>query len=586
MTTDLILIGAGGHSKVVADIVTLSNLYKIIGFYDDNQENTLYNIPHLGTVQDLIDHYNSVAYYICAIGDNMTRSQIVSKLEHACVGIKWVSYLTHPSAIIASTAQIGCGTIVCAGSIIQPDTTIGCHCIVNTSSSIDHDCAIGDFTHIAPGTHLCGNITIGNCVLIGVGCCIVPNRRVGNYAIIGAGTTVIKDVPESITIFQETKWKTTTILPLEEEESETKGTEVGWVARKKVCLKDVATLLVKSEAANHYANYGPCAQELERYLTTLLGISYNKAVIVTNNATSALHALCSGIDLYYERKMTYGTQAFTFPCSAQGPLAGSLIFDIDEQGGLDLNQTLDDGSMDGMIVTNCFGNLVDLEKYCKWQTKHNKILLFDNAACPYSFYNGENALNFGNGSIVSFHHTKLVGFGEGGAIIVDKKFEHMVRRIINFGYDVVLADYKWHAAGSNYKISDISAAWILAYLQCNFVDILKHNMDLCTYFRQRLVENAGQLRCKLFPHKGDAVQLLNCIAVLMDSEVTTDDQLETIFKTYQIRLKKYYHPLQLGFRMTDWFWTHIVCFPCHSDVTHHTIDIYIQILKILTTPTK
>ena len=99
----------------------------------------------------------------------------------------------------------------------------------------------------------------------------------------------------------------------------------------------------------------------------------------------------------------------------------SYIVDIDEGGGLDLSKVPADS--DGIIVTNIFGNVVDIDKYVEWAEKNKKFLVFDNAATAYTFYKGKNSCNYGSGSILSFHHTKPFGFGEGGCIVIDKKYE-------------------------------------------------------------------------------------------------------------------------------------------------------------------
>jgi dTDP-4-amino-4,6-dideoxygalactose transaminase len=95
--------------------------------------------------------------------------------------------------------------------------------------------------------------------------------------------------------------------------------------------------------------------------------------------------------------------------------------------------------------------VVDIDKYTLWTKKYNKILIFDNAATAYTFYKGKNCLNYGNGCIISFHHTKPFGFGEGGAIIVDKKYEHSIKCLNNFGID--LTDKYWVKEGNNYNMS-------------------------------------------------------------------------------------------------------------------------------------
>ena len=166
-------------------------------------------------------------------------------------------------------------------------------------------------------------------------------------------------------------------------------------------------------------------------------------------------------------------------------LKDAIIVDIDEDGGIDLEQI--PKNVNGIIVTNCFGNVVDIDKYVNWCKERNIFLVFDNAGTAYTFYKGKNSCNYGNGSIISFHHTKPFGFGEGGAIIVDKKYEYTIRKLMNFGIDNNKPqEYElyWNRLGNNYKISEISALYIFQYLRENFDNIIEHHRKLYDYFRK------------------------------------------------------------------------------------------------------
>ena len=129
-------------------------------------------------------------------------------------------------------------------------------------------------------------------------------------------------------------------------------------------------------------------------------ISNKKAVIVCCNGSAALHALTSAIVLADSTNnyLKWATQSFTFPPSAQGSLSKAQIIDIDKDGGLCLDK-LNPEEIDGIIVTNVFGNVVDIDKYVKWSNKYNKYLVFDNAATPFTFYKGTNSCNYGTGSV-------------------------------------------------------------------------------------------------------------------------------------------------------------------------------------------
>jgi dTDP-4-amino-4,6-dideoxygalactose transaminase len=295
-----------------------------------------------------------------------------------------------------------------------------------------------------------------------------------------------------------------------------------------------------------------------------------KALIAVANGTLALSALVSGLRLYHGKPLQFATQAFTFPASVQGPLQGTKIIDVDAGGGLDL-QLLDPESIDGLIVTNCFGHVVEVAKYQKWCETHQKFLLFDNAATVLTRINGVNIVNYGVGCILSLHHTKPLGFVEGGVIVVDKVYETAIRQVINFGYDVPKGDMIWQPEGSNYKMSDVSATFINAHLD-GFAD--QYNKTTHLY---RDAEKL--LGVRLFPNHGDDIPFASCLPVLLTRAISLDE-VRRINCKYKVNVRKYYKPLTALPRATL-LWEHIVCFPLHRDVTSDDLLVYRQILTDL-----
>jgi sugar O-acyltransferase (sialic acid O-acetyltransferase NeuD family) len=192
----ILIVGAGGHAKVVADILLCQNV-NVAGFVDDAA--TLWNtrvlgLPVLGPIDDWMDFRPD--RLAMGIGANAVRLSIVERLGEEASSL-WCTAI-HPSALIAKSSQVNPGTVIMAGAIINPDSRIGAHAIINTSATVDHDCSIGDFVHVAPGTNLGGGVRIGAGTLVGIGSAIAPYRTIGKWSTIGAGAVVVHDVPDHV----------------------------------------------------------------------------------------------------------------------------------------------------------------------------------------------------------------------------------------------------------------------------------------------------------------------------------------------------------------------------------------------------
>ena len=178
--TDVIIIGAGGHGKVVADIVRARG-DKILGFLDDSAQGAL------GKISDYGKFY--CVEFVVAIGDNRARKQIAGMLEN----VKWYTPI-HPTAIISPSAVIGEGTVVMPGAVINADAKVGRHCIINTTAVVEHDCKIGDFCHISVGAKLGGTVRTGEGTMIGIGAAVRNNTEICKWCTVGAGAVVVKPI--------------------------------------------------------------------------------------------------------------------------------------------------------------------------------------------------------------------------------------------------------------------------------------------------------------------------------------------------------------------------------------------------------
>lgn len=195
--TRVLILGAGGHGQVVADVLAAAHQAGSpafpLGFLDDDERlvgHTIQGLPVFGPLSALAIVEHEAA--IVAIGDNRRRAALFDALVAARERLETA---IHPRAILAAGVRIGAGTVICAGAIVNPEAVIGANAILNTASTVDHHCTVGDHAHLGPGVHLGGRVRIGSLALLGVGVSVAPGASVGSGAILGAGAAVVRDIP-------------------------------------------------------------------------------------------------------------------------------------------------------------------------------------------------------------------------------------------------------------------------------------------------------------------------------------------------------------------------------------------------------
>jgi sugar O-acyltransferase (sialic acid O-acetyltransferase NeuD family) len=194
----LLIVGAGGHGKVVADTAEITGQWDKIVFAD-----VLY--PELSVAgywpividsKQLLTDKADFSDFVVAIGDNATRYKL--QLELTTAGLNPVNII-HPNAIISRYVEMGKGCVIFAGAVINVDTTIGDACIINTAATIDHDCTLGDSVHISPGVNLAGQVKVDDFSWIGIGASVKQLVTLGKEVVLGAGAVAINEIPDGIT---------------------------------------------------------------------------------------------------------------------------------------------------------------------------------------------------------------------------------------------------------------------------------------------------------------------------------------------------------------------------------------------------
>jgi sugar O-acyltransferase (sialic acid O-acetyltransferase NeuD family) len=198
----ILIVGAGGHGQVVADILlaqrAAGDAVEVVGYVDDDA--ALHGQERLGirvlgpiTAIARIEHDAIVV----AVGDNVRRAHLHDRLGNLP---RRFAVARHPTAVVGCGASVGDGTMVCTRAVVGCASAVGRGVILNTACTIDHHAQIGDFVHVAPGVHLGGDVSVGAGSLIGIGAVVLPGVSIGSRAVVGAGAVVTRDVPDCATV--------------------------------------------------------------------------------------------------------------------------------------------------------------------------------------------------------------------------------------------------------------------------------------------------------------------------------------------------------------------------------------------------
>lgn len=370
---------------------------------------------------------------VWALGSSETRRALLEQ-HPACT---W-----HTVALSRWTlcVRVGSGSVIMPHVTLEPGCQVGRHCLINANTYIHHDCVIGDHVTIGPSCVLLGGVRVKDNVTIGAGT-IVREQRVIR-ATVGMGSVVVADVEE-----KQPSWGNPARYQ-------------AWCWTKKVDYELLRALLIQSEADGRLTNFGVLVQRLEREAVHRLRIVKHQVLSVAN-ATVGLHLLLQH-RLEAGLNMNGGVLAspFGFPSIVQGPFVRHL-----RQAGMDPTHggpvlpPDDEDPPAVVLLTNPFGYLVDIAFYRQYCDRLGIPLWMDNAAAPRSLFRGQNVCDWADAAVISLHETKPLGRGEGGLVLAPDV--SALRRLTNFGFSDDRTQFS--ANGSNYKMSEFSAAAILVH---------------------------------------------------------------------------------------------------------------------------
>lgn len=187
----VVIFGAGGHARVVCDLIEAEGKHRVFGFVDQNsKQKELLGYP-VFCQQDDVKNLN-IFKGVIAVGDGATRKKIALNILKSIPSFQFVNAI-HPTAHISKHSVIGAGAVLMAGAVVNPGAKIGDHVLVNTSASVDHDCILEDFSGVGPGVYLGGNVHLGDSSYIGIGSTLIQGIRVGDHTIVGAGSLLLED---------------------------------------------------------------------------------------------------------------------------------------------------------------------------------------------------------------------------------------------------------------------------------------------------------------------------------------------------------------------------------------------------------
>lgn len=196
--TSLLIIGAGGHGRVLADAAVASGRWQQIAFVDDGLDaERILNLPYAGTTADLERLGPTYRAAAVGIGDARIRLELLRRC--AQLGFE-VPVIVHPSAVVSPSASLGSGTVVFAQAAINAGAVLERGCIVNTGATVDHDCRLEEGVHVCPGTHLAGNVVVGARAWLGIGSCVRHGISLGSDVMVGAGAAVVANVAAGLTV--------------------------------------------------------------------------------------------------------------------------------------------------------------------------------------------------------------------------------------------------------------------------------------------------------------------------------------------------------------------------------------------------
>lgn len=428
------IIGQGSHSDVVMDILPEA---ETIHYTEDLEINWNYQSPD--------------NQFICAVGDNYTRKQIVSKYHY----LNWTNAI-HPRAIISNNVGMGKGNVICAGAVIQSGTVIGNHCIINTNASVDHHCRLHNYIHLAPNTAVCGKVQIHSGTFLGVSSSIVPKVTVKPWSFIKANT-LIKSCSSTIPIAK----------PFYFQHSIQDALESQWISFQ-----------------------GKYVKLAEERLEKLLGV---KHALLLANGTCATHCLFIALKRFHPeiRKIyvpdnvyvaAYNSALYEYPleCLEVLPLDNTLTLNMRVDEDFIQNELAKNSAV---LVVHNTGNIINVPRLKR--LRPDLVFIEDNCEGFLGKYENQYSGTAGLCSSLSFFANKTITSGEGGAFCTNNtEIYNYIKHITHQGQ--TSQRYLHDELAYNYRITNLQAALLYDQLDSNYIEkIINEKKKLAAVYSEK-----------------------------------------------------------------------------------------------------
>lgn len=436
----LYIIGIGTHSDVILGLLKPEQDYCVLSMEDFFQQ---------------LLSFHADDRFICALGDNEKRRQVVEKSQTNIIPSQWINAV-HVSAIIAQNVKLGVGNVVCAGAVIQTHSEIGNHCIINTHCSIDHHCRIADFVHIAPNVAICGSVKVGEGSFVATSASIMPKLTISPWEFIRAGT-LVKHSTGPIPMYQP------------------------WI--KDHYAQNMHSIITTG-ALTSATPFHSFVKQGEEYLCQLFQVKHS---ILMNNGTSATHGLFLALRFKYPHlKKIYlpnhvyvavwNTALYEYDASQLEilPVDPKTLNMVMEP---DFLQTLEPNS--ALVVVHNVGNIVNVPLLR--QHRPDLILVEDNCEGLFGKYGSHYTGTQSFCSSASFFANKTITCGEGGAFLTnDTEVYNYIRKVYSQG--ITSERYVHDVLGYNYRITNLQAALLYPQL-LEHSSIVQRKKDIFHIYR-------------------------------------------------------------------------------------------------------